>query len=167
MLVMALALGRSSGTSSAAFVVHSAMDVVEAYFQEFDCHEWWQFSQTQWGVPIGCAMAYLVFVFAGPMVMKLLPDWKLKHTLALWNFLLAAFSILGFTVLRALRVVHPAETPPSLLREQPLVTIAEGVGSAFFGILLLPSQGKRRGYLFMKLVSSLEHGPIAASPFCS
>jgi hypothetical protein len=74
------------------------MDVVEAYFQEFDCHEWWQFSQTQWGVPIGCAMAYLVFVFAGPMVMKLLPDWKLKHTLALWNFLLAAFSILGFTV---------------------------------------------------------------------
>ena len=71
----------------------------------FDCHEWWLFSRSHYEVPIGCAIAYMVWVHVVPRMMKDVDPWKLRHSLALWNFLLAAFSMVGFVT--SLRFVLP------------------------------------------------------------
>eukprot|EP00667_Euglena_gracilis_P020525 EG_transcript_22237 len=68
------------------------------YFDVFDCHDTWTWSKETYSFPIICGVVYVLFVFLGPLLMKSCKPVKVKHSLALWNFILSAFSTFGFAV---------------------------------------------------------------------
>jgi elongation of very long chain fatty acids protein 6 len=68
----------------------------DRYFHDFDCHSIRQFSISHYWVPLAAAGLYILLLLSVPQAFR--PHFKLRNTFALWNFLMSAFSICGFSV---------------------------------------------------------------------
>lgn len=64
----------------------------------FDCHGVWAYCVQRPLLPAVCAVLYIAFTFGGPVFMRRFPPLRLRHSMALWNFLLSALSTFGFAV---------------------------------------------------------------------
>ena len=64
----------------------------EEDFAEKERRQW---MSENWYVSIYYIGAYMVFIVLGQHYMQSRPGFELRNTLALWNFFLAVFSIIG------------------------------------------------------------------------
>ena len=65
----------------------------EPVFKGFEFSREWM--KENWHISLYYIGAYMFFIVAGQHYMQSRPKFELRNTLALWNFFLAVFSIIG------------------------------------------------------------------------
>lgn len=82
------------------FQLHNDFPVLDPLFHHYEKDwssgaNWTQVSRIFWNAAIIASIVYMILVFGGARIMKNRKPFDLKGPLAIWNFILAAFSIIG------------------------------------------------------------------------
>ena len=110
-------------------------------FSKQDYFEWTLYLRKTWWVPVVTALFYLVLVTFGQSLMKHRKPFDLRGPLAVWNFLLACFSIIStLKVVPYVLYTFLVNGPMYFLVRNPAMSFGQGGEMSYWAVLFMLSK---------------------------